>query len=103
MESQVGGTTDGSVQVTQILDPDNNEWASPLDGDEVSLVSPLSGQGGFDSTQVAPASVVAPFSLTERVVVTHTAAGQVTSFGASSQISVESTCSLGIIASLTPK
>jgi hypothetical protein len=98
--SEFGGVTDGTVQLTQTLDPDNLEWAFPSDGDEVVLVSPLLGPGPFLDYRDAPSPVVAmvPFSLTEMVVINHTAGTHSTSFDAvSTVVPVPAAVILGIL------
>jgi hypothetical protein len=84
--SEIGGVAANTIQLTQTLDPDNSEWATDTPGNDVSLVSPLLGTGAFAGTQTASSPVFAPFSLTEMVVITHTAAGQHTSFDAVSRV-----------------
>jgi hypothetical protein len=81
MTSTFSTTTVGSVQFTQILDPDNVEWANG-DADDVSLVSPLFSDipaGGmpssFSGTQTGVVPLDRVFSLTEIAVITHTGAG----------------------------
>lgn len=86
--SRLSSTTTGTgVTLTQIMDPDNLEFASPLDGDEVSLFH-SHGSGAVASNLGISAPVVSgdPFSITEVAVVTHSGAGQITSFGAFSQV-----------------
>jgi hypothetical protein len=93
LTSAIGGTTDGTVRlVQQILDPDNLEFASPLDGDEIVATHTFTpfGPGAFSDTVVIPiAAVPALYSITETVVITHPAnpvTGLVTSFNMESTV-----------------
>jgi hypothetical protein len=104
MISEFSTTTDGTSQLTQILDPDNTEFADwtvsgvdpidasvygpdpdPTPGNNLSLVSGPFGPGTFADSQTGSASFPGPFSLTEMVVITHFGAG-VTSFDAESSV-----------------
>jgi hypothetical protein len=101
--SGIGGTTDGTVQLIQTYDPDNSEWGAvdPLDNVELDS-GPLVGTGPVgifswsQGTTVVP--LVSPFSITEVAVITHTVAGQITSFDAeSSLVPVPGAVLLGVI------
>jgi len=90
LTSAIGGTTDGTVTLSQILDPANNEFAmgSPFS----ALVTPGPqgpfGPGAFADTQTSSVPLAGPFSLTEVVEITHTAPGKVTSFDVYSSVVV---------------
>ena len=85
--SEIGGTTQGSVSFQQILDLDNYEFATGS-GDFV-YVDQGPFTGAFSSTTSRPVDLGAdPFSLTEKVRITHTAGGQITSFDAISSVPV---------------
>lgn len=84
--SQIGGTTEGTVQLTQILDPDNSEFAVTNSGNDLSLVHPALGPGAFASTLTGSLSVGNPFSITEIAVITHGAGDLTTSFDAYSKV-----------------
>lgn len=97
LTSEYGGVAGGIVQLTQILDPDNSEFAVTDTGNDVSLISPLITAGAFSGTQVAASPVSAPFSLTEIAVIEHTSAGQITSFDLHSVVPVPGAVLLGIL------
>ena len=116
--SSIGGTTDGTVQLTQILDRENTAGGPittiPIVGtsgvytiasglDHVAAVNgpftpaPLLNFGGTVSV-AAPVTDGSPFSLTEIAVITHTAAFQSTSFDAvSTVVPVPGAVLLGIL------
>lgn len=96
MISSFGGTTVGTVQLDQIFDPDNLEFANPLDGDEVVLSSPVLGSGAFSDTQIGLAVPGVVYSLTEVVTINHQGPG-VTSFDAHSIVPVPGAVLLGIL------
>ncbi len=86
--SGIGGTTDGTVTVTQILDRTNTEFAAGSTDFSAVTVGPLVGVGAAgefsgNGSVAAPASV--PFSLTEVITIVHTAAGD-TSFDSESVV-----------------
>jgi hypothetical protein len=78
--STIGGVTGGTVAVgPSILDPGNASWATT----GIILAGGAFGPGAFSqtfATKFAGSAVPGEFSLTSTVVVTHTAAGQITSF-----------------------
>ena len=114
LTSAIGGTTQGTVTlVEQILDPDNTEFAGLLAGVDPDGLGPLLpfladpspgpppagnnvvathlttpwGPGAFSDTVIAPiAAIPGVFSLTETVMINHTAGGQVTSFDIESTV-----------------
>lgn len=98
LQSLIGGTTDGTVQLVQSMFTP----PPPTGGPAVTLVSVetlLLGPGAFASTQYAsvPANL-GTFSLKEHVVITHTGAGQNSSFDAeSSVVPVPGAVILGIL------
>jgi len=78
-----GGTTNGSITAQGWLDPANAEFGTGAF--TTGLQGPF-GPGAFSATASAPVGVLGtgvPFSLTEAVTITHTAAGQSTSFNKS--------------------
>jgi hypothetical protein len=99
LTSGIGGTTVGTVTLTQILDRDNNPFGTGCD--IISLSSgPLVGSGPtgvFSDIQVSSAfSLDDLFSLTEIAVITHTAAGD-TTFDAKSVVPVPGAVLLGVL------
>ena len=98
LTSLIGGTSNGTVQLTSILDPDNSAFAATNTLNDVSLVSPLLGPGVIGSSQVVGIGALpTAFSLTQIVTVTHTAPGQVTSFDANTVVPVPAAVLLGIL------
>ncbi len=98
LTSEIGGTTDGTIELLQILDACNREFAGFIAIDEsvevdsvecepFVLDSGLLGPGAFDNTQTGTTPVDGPFSLTEAVVIFHPEDGvSVTSFNAVSTV-----------------
>jgi hypothetical protein len=74
---RIGGTTAGTVNYTAWSDPGNAEFGLV---DLINSTGPL-GPGAFSATTSGLAAVDAAYSLTQRVVITHTGVG-VTSFDA---------------------
>ena len=116
LTSDWGGTTDGDVLLWQILDPDNTEFghfdpytpSALLDpdadgnpGNNVTLPTVLQGPGGFSGLMVGSGTLLAgplPFSITEVAVITHYAAGDITSFDIkSTAVPVPGAVLLGIL------
>lgn len=86
--SEIGGTTDGTVYFTQILDLTNNEFAAGSSSFVEVNQGPFSG-GPFSGTASMGVDLgPGAFSLTEKVTVTHSGAGQITSFDALSSVAV---------------
>lgn len=87
--SSIGGTlaAGGTIEAWQVLDLQNAEFAANLDGEAVVHHGPISTPGAFASPFPLGGYLADtfnhlntdPFSITERVVLTHTGAG-VTSF-----------------------
>ena len=68
---QIGGTTAGTLKATELYDPDNGAFSGGL----IASLGPF-GPGAFSGTTDSPVVAgVAPFSLTQVVVITHTGAG----------------------------
>ena len=86
MISELSATTDGTIQLDQSYDPDNSEFAVTTPGNDLLLSSPSLGPGAVSDTQTGSALLVNPFSLTEKVVVTHSAVGDFTSFDVESTV-----------------
>jgi hypothetical protein len=86
LTSEFGGTTQGTVRLTQTYDPDNSTFATATPGNDTVIITPLLSGGAFDDTQSKSAVLVNPFSLTEKVVVTHGGARQITTFDAFSVV-----------------
>lgn len=88
--SGIGGTTDGTVWLDQILDEGNAEFAALGDAELSVSLGPLTGDtgGNFSDGGIAFGPLVSgPFSLTEIAVITHTGTGlSVTSFDATSHV-----------------
>jgi len=76
LASSFGGTTVGKVEGWQVLDLGNAQFAAPADGEAVAHHGPLSGPS-FSSNATAETGPYTgtKFSLSEKVVVTHTGAG----------------------------
>ena len=85
MTSMLGGTTDGTVELSQFVDPNNMEFG--MGGTSISHGT--FGPGAFNDSMNTRLTLGAPFSITEMVVVTHTAAGQVSSFDFQSTVMPE--------------
>ena len=86
--SGIGGTTDGTVWLDQVLDEGNAEFAALSDAElSVSLGPLTAGTGGsFSDGGIDLGPLVSgPFSVTEIVVIEHTADG-LTSFDATSTV-----------------
>jgi hypothetical protein len=98
MYSGIGGTTDGTIRLIQVLDPDNTEFATfaigsdpdpdasnntVLDSGVLVGTGPV---GAFSDTQIGYASWDGPFSLTEYVILTHDSIGDISSFDAESSV-----------------
>jgi hypothetical protein len=85
LTSEFGGVADagGTVQLWQSLDPVNAEWGVPASS---TLDSGPLGPGSFNDTRSMGVPISGSFSLTEKVTITHTGAGQSTSFDAVSQV-----------------
>jgi hypothetical protein len=101
LTSRVGGTTGGTVEFEQFVDRSNNEFGiGPPAPDIVSL--PLQGPftgGAFSDTLSTFFDLgVDEFSITERVKITHTAALQLTSFDAETQVHTPEPTTLLLVA-----
>jgi hypothetical protein len=84
MTSRIGGTTDGTVTLDQWLGPGNGEWEQGI-----SPGTHVGGPGAFSSTLSTSVNLGAgDFSLTEIVNISHTAAGQISSFDAESNVAI---------------
>jgi hypothetical protein len=87
--STIGGTTQGTVTLTQTLDRGNNNFGTGTTADPVSVTlgpfvpTAFSSPAGGVSIFAGP--IVNPFSLTELAVITHTGAAM-TSFDATSAV-----------------
>lgn len=86
LTSTFGGVAGGTIELTQILDPDNTEFAVLTPANDVVLQTGLLGPGAFASTLSTAAPVLGPFSLTEVVVITHGSGVTTTSFNAESTV-----------------
>lgn len=82
--SNIGGTTQGTVMLTQILDRGNNEFGTGLDTVSVAL-GPFTPPVFSGSGSAFAAPIVNPFSLTEVVQITHRGIGT-TSFDSMSEV-----------------
>jgi hypothetical protein len=90
LKSFIGGTTDGTVDLDQFVDLSNNEFGIGPPGPNIPLVlsqGPF-GPGAFSGTASGNINIVNPFSITEEVLITHTAAGNITSFNAGSDVAI---------------
>jgi hypothetical protein len=95
--SEIGGTTPGSVTLTQIFDPDNSEFAALDSTNDTVVASPSLGSGAFSWTGTKGIEVFAsPFSITEVAVINHSGAGY-TTFDASSVVPVPGAILLGFL------
>jgi len=74
---EIGGTTQGTVDAAGFADDANAEFG----GAAFASVTGL-GPGSFSFTGSGPVSLTDPFSLSISTKITHTAAGQITSFDA---------------------
>jgi hypothetical protein len=90
LTSEIGGTTDGTVDLDQFIDLSNNEFGIGPPAPNIPLVLSLGtfGPGAFSGTTSGSINIVNPFSITESVLITHTGAGQITSFDALSQAAI---------------
>jgi hypothetical protein len=90
LTSRIGGTTTGTVDYEQFVDRANNEFGiGPPAPDIVKIVGGPLGPGAFSDTKSTPVQLAGnPFSITEIVTITHTGAGQITSFDAESEVAV---------------
>jgi hypothetical protein len=90
----VGGTTDGTVQVVAGADELNGELAAGSGG--IIDTGLLAGPGAFGTTVSGSIGPSANYSLSMAVFITHTGAGQITSFD--SEVSkVPEPASLGLL------
>lgn len=90
LTSEIGGTTDGTVDFDQFIDLSNNEFGIGPPAPNIPLVLSMGtfGPGAFSGTTSGSINIVNPFSITEEVLITHTAAGQITSFDALSDAAI---------------
>jgi len=84
--SKIGGTTQGTVSVDQILDAENAEFAQLVAAELSVSHGPFTAGAFSDAGADFGPLVSGPFSITEIAVITHTAAGQVTSFDFESHV-----------------
>lgn len=77
--TEIGGTTDGTLSFSLFADTGNAEFGS-APADLVTSLGPFAG--AFSASQNDQATMTAPWSMTAAATITHTAAGQVTSFDA---------------------
>ncbi len=73
--NNLGGTTNGTIQFNAYIDTTNAEFGT---GTLVNSFS--SGAGAYADSGTVTLPLVNPFSLSQKVVITHTAGGQATSF-----------------------
>ena len=91
LTSRIGGTTGSSVDIfNQFVDLANNEFGVGPPAPNVPFVLSMGpfGPGAFSGTTSGQIALQNPFSITEEVQITHTAAGQITSFDAESTVAV---------------
>lgn len=92
----VGGTTSGTVSFQSYLHYSNLEFGDGSDADNLLLSdSGLYGPGSFSSDDSGEINVTGPYSLSIYATVTHTAAGQVTSFDYA--ISIPEPATIGLL------
>ena len=85
--SEMSANTGGTVQLTQIWDPDNSEFAATNSLNDVVATNSTLGPGAISETKTESISPLTnPFSITEVITVKHTAAGQLTSLDCSSTV-----------------
>ena len=84
--TNVGGTTDGTVSLNVYLDESNSAFGT---GTLLSSLGPFSGT--FSDSDAVVIDPNEPFSLTQVVIITHTGAGQMTSFDATTSPTPEPT------------
>ena len=92
--SSWGGTTNGTVSLTQTFDPDNNLYGTG--GSAISTPVSTQGPGAFSDVMTVAVPADPSFSLTEYVSITHSGRGT-TSFNAESVIPVPGAVLLGIL------
>jgi hypothetical protein len=90
LTSRIGGTTSNTVDYEQFVDRANNEFGiGPPAPDIVGVIGGPLGPGAFADTKSTSVQLAGnPFSITEIVTITHTGAGQITSFNAESEVAV---------------
>ncbi len=92
--SEIGGVTDGTVNYDEWLDTSNQEFGETGLHNHMGPFNP----GAFSGSTVSlPGNIVDPFSITEKVVITHSRSGQVSSFDANSRVPVPASLVLGIL------
>ncbi len=91
IESAIGGVAAGPVELTQSVDPANMEFGMPAAS---TLIHDPQGPGPFFDQLFGSVALGGMFSITELVRITHTAAGQVTSFDVSSTVPEPATLAL---------
>lgn len=79
--TEIGGTTNGTVWLTSKYD-DISPYDFAAGVTVLSSLGPL-GTGAFSATDVKLANPIDPFALRLEATITHTGAGQITSFDAS--------------------
>ena len=84
--TNVGGTTNGTVSLDVYLDEGNSTFGT---GTLLTSLGPFSGT--FSDSDAVVIDPNEPFSLTQVVIITHTGAGQVTSFDATTSPTPEPT------------
>ena len=84
MVSNLGGTTNGTLQLWKYYDEDNGEFSETSDMIYYASPSP----GAFSDTQSILVPSSSTFSLYDRVLITHTGAAQSTSFDEENKVLV---------------
>lgn len=75
LTSAFGGTTAGTVEAWQVLDLQNGQFADAANGEAVVHHGPLGGPSFSDNGSATTAYSGGNFSITEKVVITHSGAG----------------------------
>jgi hypothetical protein len=91
IQSEIGGTTDGTVDATQSVDPANMEFGMPPAS---TLIHDTQGPGAFSDELFGSVALGGMFSITELVRITHTAGGQITSLDFQSTVPEPATLAL---------